>query len=170
MAALLGAAVVAFDRDGSMTLLLLAALLHELGHLLCIRLSGGRVEDVRLTVSGADIRYGGGADLLIAAGGPLASLLAAVTAVRLGAMRFTGLNLALCLFNLLPVYPLDGGRLLALTLERLLGPDRGERMTKAVSLTSALLLAAAVTIASLRTGALWTLWLASFLLWKQREL
>lgn len=110
-------------------LFLAAAVLHEGGHLLALRLLGGRVEEVRLRLSGAELRWRGrlsyGGEALLALAGPGANLLWAL--VCAGAARrwptdwlyrFIGCHLTLALLNLLPALPLDGGRVLCALLER----------------------------------------------------
>ena len=106
-----------------------AAAFHELCHWLCIRLLGGRVFRLRIGPGGAVIETGlsgRGRELLCALAGPAGSLLL-VSLCRVLP------KLAICagiqgLFNLLPVYPLDGGRALRCGLE-LLFPKNGRRIS-----------------------------------------
>ena len=91
--------------------ILMAALLHECGHLLAIWLTGGRVLSIRL--------HGGGARIEAVPMEPGREALCALAGPGLGAMTilawrvFPELALAGLVqtaFNLLPIYPLDGGR------------------------------------------------------------
>lgn len=102
-----------------------AALLHEGGHLAAMWGTGARDVCLSLTAAGPVLtarwpRLSYRRELLVAAAGPLFSLLWAWLAVRWGHYLSAGVSLALGLFNLLPVPPLDGGRiwgaLCALTL------------------------------------------------------
>ena len=109
-------------------LLFVSVLLHELGHALVARSYG-------LTVGGITLFALGGAteivetgsdpirDLLIAVVGPLVSLLLAFVGglawwhaepgpLALLAMHLALTNAAMAIFNLMPGYPLDGGRVL----------------------------------------------------------
>lgn len=52
---------------------------------------------------------------------------------------FAALNLAFFIFNLIPVQPLDGGRLLQLGLLRLMPPGRAMRLAGAIGLVCAIL-------------------------------
>ena len=105
--------------------MLLAGAVHEMGHLLALHLLGIRVEAVTLGISGARIRVGAlspGRELLCAAAGPGAGAL-----LILGARLYP--ELAICafvqtLFNLLPLLPYDGGRVLRCLLLWLLPPYR----------------------------------------------
>ena len=115
------------DGEGLIACALPAALVHELGHLLALRLCRARVHTLRLGLLGAELCYSGalnrGETLLCAAAGPAAGLLYALAACAWGGpflLRSGALSLCLSAWNLLPVLPLDGGRvLLALAGERL---------------------------------------------------
>lgn len=90
-----------------------AAAVHEFGHLAAIKLLDGQPVSISLGFLGAKIHTGpltNKAEFLCAAAGPCASL-ALLFLCRLFP------KLALCglfqgMFNLIPLYPLDGGRIL----------------------------------------------------------
>ncbi|MCD8161495.1 MAG: site-2 protease family protein [Clostridiales bacterium] len=109
-----------------MSAVLLSAALHEGGHLWACRLCRVRVRAVRITVWGAELLleelHRPLRRLAVAGAGPAVSLLCAFAAAfafpRQGwAQLFAGASLILGLFNLLPVPPLDGGRILLALLE-----------------------------------------------------
>ena len=118
------ALVYFFDTNGFLPLILLAALVHELGHFTAIRLLGGRLMRLRLGLVGLCMDYQGEkigypGELVIALSGPLANLALAYGASFLGryigsdtAFFLAGLSFGASAFNLLPVYQLDGGRAL----------------------------------------------------------
>lgn len=89
-------------------LVLSAALLHELGHILALRLSGAGICWLRISVLGAVMETRGnlsyGQELLCLLAGPGANLLAAVLFGALDCGGLAGVNAVLCLFNLLPVF------------------------------------------------------------------
>jgi Zn-dependent protease/CBS domain-containing protein len=104
-------------------------LAHELAHALVARRNGVKVAGITLWLFGGVSRLDGepksaGAEALIAGVGPLTSLAVAVVAFLLSLLPFPALadgllgwlafvNVALALFNLVPAFPLDGGRLLS---------------------------------------------------------
>lgn len=110
------------DVDGSLFLFLLAALLHEIGHLAVLLLGGGTFVQLRLTAVGAVIRYRLREQqllrALIALAGPAVSLVAAHVSAQYGLYAFAGANLILGCFNLLPIAPLDGGTVVVCLLPR----------------------------------------------------
>ena len=147
---------------GMLVTVLLASAVHELGHLLMLRLCGARVRRFRVSVLGAVMEADTGRlsylqELLAVLGGPLANLLFAAALVPRGADILVGVNIVLCVFNLLPLPPLDGGRALCLGLSWALGPDRGEMIADRVGAISALVLAAVLLYLMVGTGG--SLWL-----------
>lgn len=121
------------DRSLLVPLALAACAAHELGHIFMIRLLGETIKGIRLTAIGAELLLprplGYWQEGMSALAGPSANLLLALAACGLeGGAVFAGLNLALALFNLLPVGRLDGGRALHCTLALLAGPGAADRV------------------------------------------
>ena len=104
-----------------------SVLLHELSHSLVARRFGTSVRSITLFIFGGVSQLGGGTtsatrEFLIAAAGPAASLLLAAlfwvfesaavgVAPALALLRYLAyINAMLGLFNLIPGFPLDGGR------------------------------------------------------------
>lgn len=133
-------AAALFYLDGALVLWAgLAAALHELGHLGALKALGAKVGEIRLSVSGAEIRRGSGrtlsygGELAAAIAGPVVSLLCALLAAKVGLFLLAGLSLSLGVFNLLPITPLDGGRALQAGLSLLVGDHRAAGAVRVLS-------------------------------------
>ena len=128
-------------------------LAHEMGHALVARRLGVKVEGITLWIFGGVARLGGdaataGAEARIAIAGPIVSLVLAVafslttlgldaaggpSLVEAGSFWLALSNTMLLLFNLVPAFPLDGGRIFRAWLWR----RRGDRYS--ATATAALL-------------------------------
>lgn len=118
---------------------LLSCMLHELGHAITASICGGQIRRLSLTAVGAELSISYDVppsytkDTLVALAGPAANLI-------IGGVLFVfdqQLPAVLCLgvgaFNLLPIQPLDGGRVLYGLLAERLDPDWAERLMTAVA-------------------------------------
>jgi len=153
----------AFGQVMTFFVLVLAAILfHEWGHAWGAHVQGIAVQKVELHGAGGTCYTGPSSCFereLIVAMGPLTNLalwaLSSLLADHVYAMDmadaglqrmivnnldiFAGINLFLFLFNMLPLQPLDGGKLLNLALLRLMQADRADRVTGWVGLGACLL-------------------------------
>ena len=157
------------DVQGLLPAALCAATAHELGHWLAISLLGGRVTRLRLSAVGAEMRLERTMsyfrELLCALAGPAVNILLAIGTAWLCGGRglvFAGMNLALGLFNLLPVRALDGGRSLFCVSALCMGIEYAQRLGEAVDrvILFLLLLAAVIVLkmggsVTLLAAALW---------------
>lgn len=118
---------------------LLACVVHELGHIGAAAMLGGTVKGLSLTTIGAELRISYKEpltyeqDSIVALAGPAANLLSGALALSLGWRLAAVLTLAVGAFNLLPVLPLDGGRVVYALLAGHLDPDWAERLMTAIS-------------------------------------
>lgn len=113
--------------------ILAAAAFHEICHLVMIRLCRIRVRQMKLDVRGAVIEMDPaerGKELLCALAGPAGGLLLLLLLPRFPRLALCGLVQSL--FNLLPIYPMDGGRALQCTTEMLFPVEIADRICKAV--------------------------------------
>lgn len=148
-----------------LAIVLAAAAVHELGHWIVLRSLGAKVTGFCLSALGAVLetnsgRLSYGGELAAVLAGPAANLLAASALAVWGGGHCPaaiGANLVLCLFNLLPIRPLDGGRALYLLVSWLAGPATGERAAHWTGAVAASALAAGIAYVIWRTGG--SLWL-----------
>lgn len=107
---------------------LVAAVVHELFHILALRLLGGRADSLRVGAGGAVLRVEGlspGREVLCALAGPLGSLSLLPLCPRFPRLALCALVQAA--FNLLPIRPLDGGRAVCCALALLIGEEAALR-------------------------------------------
>lgn len=103
---------------------LLAAAIHECCHILAISLCGGRIFHLQIGATGITLlteRFTGWRGAVCAMSGPAGALL--LLPLYRWCPRLVFCGMAQSLWNLLPVYPLDGGRALRCILESVL-PER----------------------------------------------
>jgi Zn-dependent protease/predicted transcriptional regulator len=164
-------------------------LLHELGHALQARRENVEIEGITLWMLGGVAKISGrvpsaGAELRIAVAGPLVSLVlgllfaGAAGGLPLpepvdGVAAWLGyVNLALLVFNLVPAFPLDGGRILFALLWLQSGQvDRAIRRAVAVGRIAAfamIALGGLLLLTGSVTGGIWLAFIGWFLLQSAR--
>lgn len=130
------------DPTDSVGLVLLAIVVHEMGHIIAMACCGVGVRELELGPFGARICTDKArvrsyiAEMFIYLAGPLSGILTA--AVCLSAWsgegnRFALINMGLSAFNLLPIETLDGGSFLYAVLSGFLGPIKAAKWLKAIS-------------------------------------
>jgi stage IV sporulation protein FB len=170
-----------FDSGEVLFSALVSIAFHELGHVAVLRLFNRHVDEIRLELWGVSLRPDAplsyGQELITTAAGPAMSFLLAVLAAwaanhqaargapASGLYLMAGFSLVFCVFNALPVYPLDGGKVLGAAAGALLGPDTADKIlcvTSCAVIASLLIAGAAVLIVtrvnfSLMLAAVWLL-------------
>lgn len=137
------------------------AIIHELGHLLAGLTFGMKPEKMEIKPYGIRISFklmpkdynikikkGNLLELkkmFVAIAGPLTNLLIMIICSNMQIDIFTKLtiiysNLLLIIFNILPIYPLDGGRILKGILHIIFGKQKAEKYINTISFTTIMLL------------------------------
>ncbi len=162
---------------GVAVLFFASVLAHELSHALVARRYGIEVHDITLFVFGGAASLEGeartpGQEALIAFAGPLSSLVIGGVLVGIGyiwpqeqVVALIGwlavINLSLGVFNLLPGWPMDGGRMLRALLWRLRGdPELATRNAAAVGRLVGYLLIGVGAVMAFQGILLGGIWLA----------
>lgn len=131
---LLLAGILIYLDDGSGAVLwaAAAAAMHEIGHVTAAILLGGRVKALTLSAVGAELKFDYlglmpyAKECLIALAGPMVNLLVGIPLLWAGAFFPAAITLGLGVFNLLPIPPLDGGRVLFALIAGRCGLDSAE--------------------------------------------
>lgn len=131
---------------------LTALMIHEISHILTSLLLGYQVSELKLTVFGGCLTIdplfeaNPNAEMIIAAAGPVINFIMALGVAYLGFLGFhhdylgywQQLNLGISLVNLLPAYPLDGGRIIHAWLTKISGLKTAARVSRALTFGVAL--------------------------------
>lgn len=180
-------------------MIMLFALIHELGHLLAGILMGMKPEKIELMPFGVSISFKIKVEeynkkikkgnmleikkILVALAGPLTNFIIIIIASNINIDLFKALiiiytNFLIMIFNLLPIYPLDGGRILKGILHINFGIKKSEFYTNIISkitvaiitiLSSVLILYIHNIAIALIDMYLWYLVIKEDIIYKKRE-
>ena len=153
---------------GIYSMIMLFAIVHEFGHLLAGLLLGMKPEKMEIKPYGVSISFkltpkdynkkikkGNVLEIkkmIVAFAGPLTNLLIIIILLQCNFKIFSQLimiyaNILLILFNLLPIYPLDGGRILQAILHILFGKQKAEKSSNIISFITIIILTIISSIA-----------------------
>ena len=107
---------------------LFSALFHELCHYIALRICGYTVSGIRISLKGVFMEteaLSAANEAICAYAGPIGALVLLLLARRFP--RVAVCTIVQSLYNLLPIFPLDGGRGLGCFLRKLLGDARGKQ-------------------------------------------
>ena len=178
-------------------MIMLFALIHELGHLLAGILMGMKQEKIELMPFGVSISFKIKVEeynkkikkgnmleikkILVALAGPLTNFIIIIIASNINlfkALIIIYTNFLIMIFNLLPIYPLDGGRILKGILHINFGIQKSEFYTNIISkitvtiisiLSSVLILYIHNIAIALIDMYLWYLVIKEDIIYKKRE-
>lgn len=140
------------DGAGTALFCLLSCMLHEVGHILAMLLDGRPPRRITFYGGGILLSQEGFGSVRALLGGVAVNLLLFFVFFFYGiwrggssrALLFGAVNLLTGGLNLLPIRPLDGGRLLERALLRLLPPERVPRLMRGIETAAGLLLVPSV--------------------------
>lgn len=106
-------------------------IMHELSHMIVALLLNVDIQEIVLLPFGATAKYSGNIskikEFLIALSGPLASFIFAFVYHN---SIYYKINILIILLNLIPIFPLDGGRIMKVLLHILFGEKIGNKINK----------------------------------------
>ena len=169
---LLAASVYFMGGVGALAAFGAAALAHALGHLTGMFLAGASIRGIRITACGPVIEYGGALtrreEMGVLAAGPLAGMFFAALCfiTDIPFLVYTGaIALLAAMFNLLPVLPMDGGRLARYALETVMDEQAAGavlRVTGTLCALGVLITGACIRSAAVAAAGIWMGMLANF--------
>ncbi|MBR4304037.1 MAG: hypothetical protein IKT81_01765 [Clostridia bacterium] len=114
---LLGCVVFALENSATAIAIVLAMLIHECGHMLAIKITGGNMLGASVSSVGACISCSGSnlslrQEILVYIAGPCAGAISAIAGHYLGFELFAWVSFGLSVMNMLPSVPFDGGCIL----------------------------------------------------------
>ncbi len=150
------------------TMIMFFAIIHELGHMVVGLLMGMKPEKLEIMAYGVSVSFklmpkdynrkikrGNQLELkkiLVALAGPITNFMIIAIVLQMNMNLVSTLmilysNLVLILFNLLPIYPLDGGRLIKGILHIFLGKMKAEKYTNYISFVTLMIVTFVSSIA-----------------------
>lgn len=133
-------ALVAFiiftDKSGMIVPMLVAVVLHEAAHLLCMRVLGCNPREIRLIPTSVavirDFCTIPAKEVLISAAGPFINIFLFAVFYRVN-LEFAVINLVIGCFNLLPIRGLDGGEIILKILSVRLGVKKADSVLNIIN-------------------------------------
>lgn len=129
--------------------------IHELGHILAGISLGLKITKINITILGFSIEFENyGKErrinrIIIDSAGPAINLIITIMSTILGISELFYINLVLLLVNLLPIFPLDGGRILKTVLLHKYSYKETMKRIEKISINTAIMLTFVSSIAVL---------------------
>lgn len=155
------------DSQNVIVFFLASAIVHELGHIIAVKLCDGKLKKIELCAVGAVIKYSIMYEntlkrSFVSIMGPVFSLIMAVIASKMGLYKLAGASFLLGVFNLLPIYPLDGFSILIAIFESF------PKFTQCISFLFCVILVIVGVYNAICNGGLSIVFLGIFLVFTQK--
>ena len=153
----------------------IAVTAHELAHMICAKLFGCQIRQMHISALGEmsvlhDMeRLTPAKRMSIFVAGPFINLVIGLIAWQLGFEIFAFYNFILCGFNLLPIFPLDGAKLLQLFAGNRIGVMPANRMILKVGFWCCVALMALGVVQVILFAPNITMLCAGFVLWRRNR-
>ncbi len=161
-----------FNPANSFFPFLMSAGLHECGHIVALRFSKLKIHSLRFTAGGVILETSPLSyrhELVVSLAGPTVNVLLLFLTARSYPL-FALVNLCLLLYNMLPLYPLDGGRALRATLHLLLEERAAHAMETLLGVLCFLsILITCIYLTCVWHAGLWPILLSGMLLFRILE-
>lgn len=109
-------------------------LMHELSHMIMAIILDVDIQEISLMPIGVNAKYEGKIsnkkELFVSLAGPIASM---IFAILYNNKLYFIINICIFSFNILPIYPLDGGRILRIILKFIFGDRIGIKVSQYIS-------------------------------------
>ncbi len=128
--------IIFTDKSGLIIPMIIAVVLHETAHLLCMRVFGCQPKAIRLIPASVsvirDFCSAPKKEMLISLSGPFINVFMFVVFYRIN-IEFSIINLLIGCFNLLPFKGLDGGEIIHKALSVKVGEERADRILNLIN-------------------------------------
>ncbi len=113
------------------------AVLHEMAHIIVAYILKVKIREINFLSVGLNVQYENNIshmkEIIIASAGPILSL---ALAIFLSNSNLALINFIIFISNIMPIYPLDGGRIIRILLVKIFGYKKGIKLYKAILIFS----------------------------------
>lgn len=132
---------IIFNKLELYILFMFFAIIHEMFHLLTGVILGYKVKKIKVEIIGFSMEFyekqqknnDNMKKIIILLAGPIFNILISLIFASLGIPIIFYINIVIAIFNLIPIYPLDGGQILNRLLRILYGTEKAYKITNSLN-------------------------------------